>query len=278
MKKLGTLLVVLMISLMIVGTAYAVFVNRTPDATIPHSPELNQASYWGDNCFKNEGPFIDPDPSVITLGSPHSVVVLKSATNNFVWFDTVPGKYGTPTEQDVSHLIYCNAEVYEPCSVTVPGEKEFGDWYEITDQIWNDWIVDGNTRSRTGRQAFAREWTQNFYDAENPELVCSVEEGIQRRGQLLREHEEKECEIGMYLLHGYNYPCYLNQNPNHVDPVTKEPDPDTPWLLPERYDGTVYMQDLCNQVYTCDGWTENVFEWMGTWEFVCEWKPCLECE
>lgn len=274
MKRFSVFLAVLLVSLMLAGTAYAVTVNRTPDATIPHSPELNQASYWGESCYKVEAPLVDPDPSVATLGSPHSVVVLKSATNNFVWFDAAPGLYGTPTEQDVSHLIYCNAEVYEPCSITVAGEKELGEWYEASEPVLGEWVYDGDTRCRTTGQGLIQEWSQTFYDAENPEMICGVEEGINRRGLLGKECETAECD-GMYLLQGklyYDYPCYLTRNP----------ETDSPYSIPERFvkDGeiTSYAQGLCNQLYTCDGWTTGQFNWGGEWSFVCDWEPCLDCE
>ncbi|MHA2428849.1 MAG: hypothetical protein ACXADB_12575 [Candidatus Hermodarchaeia archaeon] len=199
MKKFAALMVALL--LLSTTVAFATTVNRTPDLTIPFTPEANQASYWGENCYKNEGPFTDPDQSLVTLGSPHSVVVLKSATFNFVWFDTEPGKYGTPTEKDVSHLIYCNDEIPPP--------------------------------------------------------------------------PPPPCEKPMYYLPGklyYDYGCYLTMNI----------ETDVPWDIPERFvneDGiTDYAQGLCNQVYTCEGWTTGEFNWSGEWFFVCEYEECLDCE
>ena len=329
-------------------TAFAISINRSPDSTLPMTPEANRASYWGENCTKVDGSVGDGNYG--RFSNPHSLIVLKSATWNFVWENTVAGYYGTPTEQDVSHYIYCDGETYSPCDETVPftgawsnwkridrkitpwfdngvewertitstfrrtrtvgftdardsqhicssqvekafkrtvttqtrpysdcystvaGDKEYGDWYDVTDVTWNDWVGDNNSRTRTGSKLVARDWSQNFYDVNNSEMVCSVEEGTQQRGQLLREKEDAPC-VGMYLFTPTterDFPCFLNRNP-----LT-----DSPWQLPERFDGTNYMYSLCSTVYHCDSITyDETFNWDGEWQFVCDYGQYeLDCE
>ena len=80
----------------------------------------------------------------------------------------------------------------------------------------------------------------------------------------------------MYLLEGRRYPCYLNLNPKT----------DSRDILPDRFNGTDYMYDLCGVVYTCEGTYITDFEWVGAdeygangeWEFVCDWRECLDCD
>ena len=162
---------------------------------------------------------------------------------------------------------------YIPCSETYAGEKVFTEYEPAGDAMWNDWVDLGDdVLYRTGSQLYERTWTQTFYDIHTEE-VCLVNDGSQKVGRLLAEKEDVPC-IGMYLLPGageYDYPCYLNRNP----------ETDSALELPVRFGGdgwTDYAQGLCNQKWTCDGWVEDVFNWSGDWEFVCDFEPCLDCE
>jgi hypothetical protein len=120
MKKiLFAILVVVLAGLIGVSIAWADSVNRTPDATFPHSSELNKPEYWGDNCTKYESGF---DGDVGTMPSGYSLLVLKAGTQNFVWYNPTAGDYGTPNFKDISHSIVCRGETPEP---TVQYKKQY---------------------------------------------------------------------------------------------------------------------------------------------------------
>ena len=174
-------------------------------------------------------------------------------------------------EHDISHVVVYGTKDYIPCTDTVPGEKIYTDWYKVGDEVWNPWKEVGDKLVRTGYQLWERSYTQNFYDARNREHICSVDEDVERRGQLLREEKDKPCEWQMYILQGLYYDCFLVRNDFLGD---------TEYTLPSRFDGTDYMFNLC-ALYDCtpDGWELRLpFEWTGEWGTTCEPpRPCDEC-
>ncbi len=108
----------------------AVAVDRTPDRQVEQSqnaPENNPAFWVGENgsteCWKHEsgdpidggshGKVLASDKSVWQMGTPptgkvFSLLVLKSATMNDVFYDPTPGAlYGTVSGKNISHVIVC---------------------------------------------------------------------------------------------------------------------------------------------------------------------------
>lgn len=80
-----------------------------------------------------------------------------------------------------------------------------------------------------------------------------------------------ECDWA-YRLSG-NYPCFLLRNRELGDKRSE---------LPARYDGTGYMQDLCNLTnrVDCDGnpIPDVMFDWSGNWSTFClPLPPCTAC-
>lgn len=160
-KVLFGILILLVAGLVGTAVAYAGTVNRSPDATFPHSSELNKVDYWGENCTKYEEGF---DGSVGHMPAGYSLLVLKAGTENFVWFNPPAGDYGTPSFQDISHSIVCRGEVYEPCSETT------------------DWIEQARIFIRelpNGDKIFSIPFLK--FDAHDETLVCS------RRAQIVFE-------------------------------------------------------------------------------------------
>ena len=107
-----------------------VAVDRTPDRQVEQSqnaPENNPAFWVGENgsteCWKHEsgdpidggshGKVLASDKSVWQMGTPptgkvFSLLVLKSATMNDVFYDPTPaGLYGTVSGKNISHVIVC---------------------------------------------------------------------------------------------------------------------------------------------------------------------------
>ena len=104
--------VIVMLALVLVTVAFAdPIINRTPDATYPHSSDLNHPEYWGENCQKYEEGF---DGDVATMPPGYSLLVLKAGQSNFVWFNPADGLYGTPSFQDISHSIVCRGDIPIP--------------------------------------------------------------------------------------------------------------------------------------------------------------------
>ncbi|MCD4811837.1 hypothetical protein K8R14_04560 [bacterium] len=65
------------------------------------------------------------------------------------------------------------------CETTIDQGKEYGDWYDIGDPVWeDDWIDNGDgTFTLYGTQVTARDWTQEFVDSEFTAHVCDTDEG-----------------------------------------------------------------------------------------------------
>lgn len=111
----------------------------------------------------------------------------------------------------------------------------------------------------------------------SPELppVCEDESAINFGGPLPCEFEPPlppppapKCIVNWYELVGQTYNCYLPRNWKT----------DKQNVLPSRYDGTDYMQNECNKLYTCqDGWTTGEFIWTGKVNFKCNLR-CLTCK
>lgn len=160
MRKWLFLLIALLV-LAVPIAASATTVNRSPDATFPHSSELNKPEYWGENCVKYERGF---DGSVGHLPSGYSLLVLKAGQNNFVWYNPPAGDYGTPDFKDISHSIVCRGEYYEPCSDTtgwIFSERVFVREKPNGDKVYSDVYLQ--------------------YDAQDESLVCN------RRAQIVIE-------------------------------------------------------------------------------------------
>ncbi len=281
MRKMWKVLGVLLVALVVLGVST---VGATPPEDL-HCPEgwLAKVEFSPSNWERADG-------VTGSFGVSHSgaggllrgITSITSSDYTLTGFCVKAGRGNTgflpmselpwlAEEHDISHIVIYGERESRLCDEVVAGDKVFGDYYPLGDPVWNDWVIDGDTRTRTGRQLFQRDWYQLFYDAENREHICDVLEGSQKVGRLLRDYEDTPC-IGMYMLVGYNYPCYLNRNPAT----------DVQWNLPERFGvgGTItsYAQGLCNQVYTCDGWTTGNFQYTGEWVFVCEYEECLDCE
>ena len=239
MRKFWKVVMVTVALLLVaVTTASAVSVNRSPDATLPHSPELNQADYWGDQCTKVEW---DGEADAGFFSFPHTLIVIKSGQWNFVWYNTVSGWYGTPTFQGVSHFIYCDGEVPTPTPTPTPTVTPTPDVCHIE--------LGPRECEKAGGEYVGDE--VGYCDCGDPTPTPTP----------------KPC-FEVYELIGKRYNCYLLRNRN-LD--------DNPNVLPVRYDGTDYMYDLCSTVYTCGGVKTLEFEWTGKWNSLCK-TPCMECE
>ena len=128
MKKVYIGLGLGLILLAVVALAtYANSVNRSPDATFPHSPELNHTDYWGENCRKYESGF---DGDVGHMPAGYTLLVLKAGRSHFVWYNPAAGDYGTPTYQDISHSIVCRGEVDPP-----------GEWCGRCSNVFDGWVT-----------------------------------------------------------------------------------------------------------------------------------------
>lgn len=76
--------------------------------------------------------------------------------------------------------------------------------------------------------------------------------------------ERKKCDW-IYVLRGSRYNCYLNKSAG-----------DTKTVLPLRYNGTDYMDELC-RLRNCDGTPRLDFGWTGKWTTVCSVPECTAC-
>ena len=174
-------------------------------------------------------------------------------------------------KHDISYVAVYGTKDYQVCSETIPGEKVYSEWYPVGDPVFGPWYEDGDVLRRDGYQLFERTWTQNFYDARNPEVICSTDDDVEERREPLTEEKKKPCEWQMYILQGLYYDCFLVRNDTLGD---------TEDVLPLRYDGTDYMFQLCS-LYTCtdNGWEFRFpFEWTGEWGTTCEPpRPCDDC-
>ncbi len=65
------------------------------------------------------------------------------------------------------------------CETTIDQGKEYGDWYDIGDPVWEEnWVDNGDgTFTLYGTQVTARDWTQEFVDSEFTAHVCDTDEG-----------------------------------------------------------------------------------------------------
>jgi hypothetical protein len=183
MNKWSKALLVLGVAvlLLIPSIAMATTINRSPDATFPHSSALNHPSYWGENCRKYESGFYG---DYAYLPSGYTLLVLKSAQSHFVWYNPPGGFYGTPTEQDISHSIACRGEeVYEPCSETITAvDRQFSPWSAWQHDDPNQQFV--RTRTVT--------ISKQTLDARNTELVCDESNRSFEQTQT-KPYENEQC-------------------------------------------------------------------------------------
>ncbi|WNM24889.1 hypothetical protein [Demequina capsici] len=103
-------------------------VDRSPDATVEQvsSDHMNETPYWvqwvkdnvdstfAGSCHKTDGAGLG---NSVYINQSFSILVIKSATHNFVWVSGSAGTYGTPevangesggTSQAISHYIVCD--------------------------------------------------------------------------------------------------------------------------------------------------------------------------
>jgi len=77
-------------------------VNSSPNISQQFTPHQNQASAWGDDCYK-----IDNPSTPFHLTESAAILVIKSATVNDIWYDAAPGWYGAKSGKTISHVIVC---------------------------------------------------------------------------------------------------------------------------------------------------------------------------
>ena len=80
----------------------------------------------------------------------------------------------------------------------------------------------------------------------------------------IEQETEETCRKRMYHLVG--------KNGRTCDLIINYSAGDVPGVLPERFDGTPYMVELCSQ--TCGGRELSTFEWTGQWYPVCDLPAC----
>ena len=251
MKKflvpISALLVVILLLVGIVGLTFAngVYVNRTPTAILGHSSDYNHANFWENVYASGElADFCIPisgwDGDVYYLSDNNvSLLILKSATNNFVWYNPNIGYYGTPTEQDISHGFICFYEQEE-------------------------------TETPTPTNTFTPTPTETEVPTETPTPTNTPTEIPTKTPTKTPEKTPTPgpCVWNFYILDGLRYDCWLYRNYSLGD---KKND------LPSRYDDTDYMYELC-ALYNCDGTKRLDFEWNGKWTTTCATPvPCNPC-
>lgn len=84
-------------------------VNRSPTEEARTTPQSNNPRYWEHrgygSCTKYS---VSSDyGSVWTLSEPASALILKSGQTNYIWENPGAGDYGTPSGNDISHVITC---------------------------------------------------------------------------------------------------------------------------------------------------------------------------